>query len=122
MQEEAKLIRHQKHKGELLTIQDIKNMNYTSKVGWEKAPRTSFNCNDTDFHTISGLQVAEELIRLANISPFIFRRVVKDDVVLNGELLKVLHSLSSLRFTGQPSCYQMILSLVVLQHAWGLLI
>ncbi|KAI0516202.1 hypothetical protein KFK09_008874 [Dendrobium nobile] len=59
LKEEAKLIRKQKHKGELLSIEDIKSMNYTSKV-------------------------AEELIRLANISPFIFRRVVKDDVVLNG--------------------------------------
>ncbi|KAG0455434.1 hypothetical protein HPP92_024726 [Vanilla planifolia] len=30
------------------------------------------------------VKVAEELVRLANISPFIFRRVAKDDAVING--------------------------------------
>lgn len=30
-------------------------------------------------------KVAEELIRLANVSPFIFRTVAKDDVVVNGK-------------------------------------
>ncbi|XP_068642582.1 ent-kaurenoic acid oxidase 2-like [Aristolochia californica] len=43
----------------LLTMEDIRAMKYTPKV-------------------------ADELIRLANISPFIFRRVTKDNVVVNG--------------------------------------
>lgn len=59
LKEEAKVVRERKHQRDLLSIEDIKSMIYTSKV-------------------------AEELIRLANVSPFIFRRVVKDDVVING--------------------------------------
>ncbi|KAK8937615.1 Beta-amyrin 11-oxidase [Platanthera guangdongensis] len=66
LKEEAKLVRERKHQRELLSIEDVKSMNYTSKV-------------------------AEELIRLANVSPFIFRRVVKDNVLINGELLKASH-------------------------------
>ena len=54
------MIQKQKSKDELLTAQNIKSMKYASKV-------------------------AEELIRLANVSPFIFRTVVKDDVVINGK-------------------------------------
>ncbi|XP_058088361.1 ent-kaurenoic acid oxidase 2-like [Magnolia sinica] len=59
LKEEIRGITNQKSKDELLTLEDIKEMKYTSKV-------------------------ADELIRLSNVSPFIFRRVVKDNVVLNG--------------------------------------
>ncbi|KAG0456628.1 hypothetical protein HPP92_024416 [Vanilla planifolia] len=59
VKEEARLIKKQKHKWELLNLEDVKSMKFMSKV-------------------------AEELVRLANISPFIFRRVAKDDAVING--------------------------------------
>ncbi|XXG83883.1 hypothetical protein AAC387_Pa10g1532 [Persea americana] len=59
LKEEVSSIKEQKTGDELPTIEDIKAMKYVSKV-------------------------TDELIRLANVSPFIFRRVVKDDVVLNG--------------------------------------
>lgn len=60
LQEETRLIQKQKSNDKLLTAQDIKSMKYTSKV-------------------------AEELIRLSNVSPFIFRTVAKDNVVINGK-------------------------------------
>nr|UHB15508.1 cytochrome P450 [Paris polyphylla] len=59
LKDETRSIRMQKSKDELLTAEDIKKFKYTSKV-------------------------AEELIRLSNISPFLFRRVAKDNVVING--------------------------------------
>ncbi|XP_077220400.1 ent-kaurenoic acid oxidase 2-like [Tasmannia lanceolata] len=59
LKDETRLIQKRKSGDEYLTIEDIKAMEYTPKV-------------------------ADELIRLSNVSPFIFRRVVKDDVVLNG--------------------------------------
>lgn len=62
LQEEARAIQMNKSKNELLTAEDIKGMKYATRV-------------------------AEELIRLGNVSPFIFRRVVNDDVVINGEYI-----------------------------------
>ncbi|KAL6007172.1 hypothetical protein ACLOJK_032668 [Asimina triloba] len=59
LKEEIGQMSNQKSEDELLTLEDTKEMKYTSKV-------------------------ADELIRLSNVSPFIFRRVVKDDVILNG--------------------------------------
>ncbi|XP_020268060.1 ent-kaurenoic acid oxidase 2-like [Asparagus officinalis] len=59
LKEETRQIQKQKSKDEILTAQDIKSMKYASMV-------------------------AEELIRLANVSPFIFRTVARDDVVING--------------------------------------
>ncbi|XP_039115579.1 ent-kaurenoic acid oxidase 2-like isoform X2 [Dioscorea cayenensis subsp. rotundata] len=56
VKEETHAIKKLKTEESLLTYEDIKKMKYTSKV-------------------------VEELIRLANVSPFIFRRVVKDVVV-----------------------------------------
>ncbi|XP_010926147.1 7,8-epoxymelianol synthase CYP88A154 [Elaeis guineensis] len=58
LKEETFSIRTGKALDDLLTTEDIKSMKYASKV-------------------------AEELIRLTNLPPFIFRRVVKD-AVLNG--------------------------------------
>ncbi|KAJ6800729.1 ent-kaurenoic acid oxidase 2-like [Iris pallida] len=59
LKEETRSIRMHKPEDELLMAEDIKSMKYTAKV-------------------------AEELIRLSNVSPFIFRKVVRDDVVING--------------------------------------
>ncbi|KAJ0985896.1 hypothetical protein J5N97_004252 [Dioscorea zingiberensis] len=56
LKKETLAIRELKSKDALLTYEDIKKMKYTSKV-------------------------VEELIRLANVSPFIFRRVKKDVII-----------------------------------------
>lgn len=59
LKEEVSSIQERKSNNELLTPEDIKNMKYTSNA-------------------------AEELIRLANITPFVHRKVMKDNVVVNG--------------------------------------
>ncbi|XP_006878489.2 ent-kaurenoic acid oxidase 2 isoform X1 [Amborella trichopoda] len=59
LKDETLSIRGKKPKNGLLSMEDLKAMKYTTKV-------------------------ADEVIRLANISPFIFRRVLKDGIVFNG--------------------------------------
>ncbi|XP_058099937.1 beta-amyrin 11-oxidase-like [Magnolia sinica] len=63
LKEEIHGITNRKSKDELLTPEDIKEMKYTSKV-------------------------TDELICLSNVSPFSFRRVVKDNVILNDKYEK----------------------------------